>query len=170
MQRTPTSGLRVRCAGYTGWRWRLLYSFLLLLLSHCFVSCNRPTYQETTRGRETPSLISTWYLGIKSRQSFHEGYSVACVPGGFFFFWAGEGVFFCGSQSNRGTNAAPRLKQKTMGEGRGRGENLLSPSPIVFFFVLGSAIARLYLLLFEPHEQKKRHTWQKYGASRASAT
>jgi len=36
------------------------------------------------RGRETPSLTSTLYLGIKSRQSFREGYSVACVAGGFF--------------------------------------------------------------------------------------
>ena len=43
------------------------------------------------RGRETPSLISTLYLGIKSRQSFHEGYSVACVAGGFLGAGGGGG-------------------------------------------------------------------------------
>ena len=32
---------------------------------------------------------------------------------------------------------------------------LVPPSPIVFFFVLGSALARLNLLLYEP-EKKKR--------------
>ena len=43
------------------------------------------------RGRETPSLISTLYLRIKSRQSFREGYSVACVAGVFFLFLGGGG-------------------------------------------------------------------------------
>ena len=44
------------------------------------------------RGRETPSLISTLYLRIKSRQSFREGYSVACVAGAFFLFFGGGGA------------------------------------------------------------------------------
>ena len=132
--------------------------------AYCFVSCKRPTYEETMRGRETPSLISTLYLGIKPRQSFREGYSLACVPG---VFWGGVGggggkgrVFFCGSQSNRGSNAGPRLKQKTMGEGGGE-ERISSPPPLSFSFSFLVRLSHGCISYVTNHMNKRKDTPEK---------
>ena len=86
---------------------------------------------------------------------------VACVSEGFSVCF-----FFCGSESKSYScaKAESRWKQKTTW-GRERGEkavrktaffslpSLLVPSPIVFFFVLGSCFARLNLFLM--HHQRK---------------
>ena len=86
---------------------------------------------------------------------------VACVTEGFSVCF-----FFCGSESKSYScaKAESRWKQKTTW-GRERGEkavrktaffslpSLLVPSPIVFFFVLGSGFARLNLFLM--HHQRK---------------
>ena len=86
---------------------------------------------------------------------------VACVSEGFSVCF-----FFCGSESKSYScaKAESRWKQKTTW-GRERGEkavrktaffslpSLLVPSPIVFFFVLGSCFAGLNLFLMHPQRK-----------------
>ena len=89
---------------------------------------------------------------------------LACVSGGFLLCF-----FFCGSESKSQSRAKakPRQKQKTTwGRGRageGSEKNRLQffllpslpvPSPIVFFFVLGSSFVGLNLLLYVPPNKK----------------
>ena len=89
---------------------------------------------------------------------------LACVSGGFLLCF-----FFCGSESKSYicAKAKPRQKQKTTSErgraGEGSEKNrlqffsllsLLVPSPIVFYFVLGSSFVRLNLLLYVPPNKK----------------
>ena len=52
------------------------YILSCLCFFHIILLLVRDQHTRTKRGRETPSLISTLYLGIKPRQSFREGYSV----------------------------------------------------------------------------------------------
>ena len=68
--------------------------------------------------------------------------------------------FLCGLQSKTYScaKAEPKSKQKMVGE-EARGERQwepLAPSPIIFFFILGSAFMWLNLLLYEPHQKKKK--------------
>ena len=69
-------------------------------------------------------------------------------------------IFFCGLQSKTSScaKAEPRSKQKKVGEeARGKRQwEPLAPSPIIFFFILGSAFMWLNLLLYEPHQKKKK--------------
>ena len=67
--------------------------------------------------------------------------------------------FFCSLQSKTYScaKAEPRSKQKMIGE-EARGERQwepFAPSPIIFFFILGSAFMWLNLLLYEPHQKKQ---------------
>ena len=69
-------------------------------------------------------------------------------------------MFFCGSQSNRGTNAGPRLKQKTMGEGRGE-ERISSPPLPSFSFSFSVRLSHGCISSFTNHMNKRKDTPEK---------
>ena len=83
--------------------------------------------------------------------SIEVGREVVCVAGGIFVF-----VIFSFVVRNVRVRAVRMMNRVQNGKqwGRGRGEK--APYPIVFFFVLGSAFAQLYRLVYEKTHQKYR--------------
>ena len=80
--------------------------------------------------------------------SIEVGREVVCVAGDIFVF------FFSFVVRKVRVRAARMIKQVQNRKRYGRGRRGKAPSPIVFFFILGSAFARLYPLLYEPQDKK----------------